>query len=101
MFDMNTFVAQIIYRIVFEEVLTEQYEEQWRCVFAADEREALEEARRLAKEEESSFLDRHGRIVNWKLVAVKDIRPFSVENGALLFSVVKEVEPVAAPVWLR
>jgi hypothetical protein len=53
----------------------------------------------MAKDEECSFLDRHGRMVNWKLVAIKDIREFSLENGALLFSQVKEVEPVAAPVW--
>lgn len=68
-------------------------------IFADDERHALALAREYALKEEATFVDRHGRTVQWQLVAIKDIKPFEIENGALLFSVIKEVEPVAAPLW--
>jgi len=96
---MLTFTAQIIYRIECENILTEQYEEQWRLIFANDENDALSRARMTAQEEETTFIDRHGRAVCWKLLAIKDLQPVHLENGALLFSTLKEVEPVAAPLW--
>mgnify|MGYP003937355137 CR=1 FL=1 len=96
---MNTYAAQIIFRISCEHVATEQYEEQWRLVYAHDEKTALEEVKQIAKTEECTFLDRHGRKVTWKLIAVKDMQPVSLENGAMLFSSVKEVTPIATPVW--
>lgn len=92
-------MAHIIYRIVCEKVSTEQYEEQWRILYAADERTALEESRRLGAAEETSFIDRHGRVVKWELIAVKSLQEVSLGHGALLFSEVKEIEPIAAPVW--
>ena len=98
---MKTFVAQIIYRIECEEQPTDQYEEQWRLVFADDETHALKEARNMASNEEVTIIDRHGRTIIWRLVAVKDLQPIEIGNGELLFSVVKEVEPIAAPVWMR
>ncbi|MBS1688820.1 MAG: DUF4288 domain-containing protein [Bacteroidetes bacterium] len=98
---MKTFVAQIVYRIECEEQSTDQYEEQWRLIFAEDEPLALKEAQKVAKDEEATIIDRHGRTIIWKLVAVKDLQPIEIGNGELLFSVVKEVEPIAAPVWVR
>jgi hypothetical protein len=99
--EMNAFIAHIIYRIACEGVVTEQYDEQWRLIFADEERSALEEARSQARTEESSFQDRHGRNVNWELVAVKELREVELENGTLLLSMVKEIEPIAAPVWMQ
>ncbi len=96
---MNPYTAQIIYRIKCESIGTEQYDEQWRLVFAEDERDALYKARAIAKKEEATFIDRHGRTVTWELIAVKDLKPVELTNGALLFSSVKEVEPIAAPLW--
>ncbi len=96
---MNTYTAQIIYRINCSGACTEQYEEQWRLIFAEDSREALTQARKVAKEEECTFIDRHGRTIAWQMVAIKDIQEISLKQGALLFSAVKEVEPIAAPVW--
>jgi hypothetical protein len=78
---------------------TEQYEEQWRLIFAENERDALRQARELAGKEAAVFPDRHGRIVSWKLLAIKDLQETSLEHGTLLFSVIREAEPVAAPVW--
>lgn len=97
---MNPYTAQIIYRIKCEScAIVEQYDEQWRLLFATDERDALYKARVIAKKEETTFVDRHGRTVTWELISVKDIQAIELEHGALLFSSVKEVEPVTAPLW--
>lgn len=98
---MRSFTAQLIYRIICDEAFTEQYEEQWRIVFANDENAALAEARRLGIEEECSFADRHGRTIRWEMIAVKELKEVNMKHGALIFSVVKEVEPIAAPVWTK
>src|SRR5690606_9623608 len=98
---MKSFTAQIIYRFLCEEVFTEQYEEQWRIVFADDERAALKEAQALGRSEECSFNDRHGRTIVWEMIAVKEIQEVPIQHGALIHSTVKEVEPIAAPVWTK
>jgi len=96
---MRSFTAQIIYRIECEGLPTDQYEEQWRLVYAEDEKQALNLARESGKNEESTFIDRQGRTMCWRMVAVKDLQPVELKNGGLLFSVVREVEMVAAPLW--
>ena len=98
---MKSFTAHIIYRIVCEGICSEQYEEQWRIFFAEDEYTALEEARRFGREEECAFIDRHGRKIKWEMIAVKEIREIDMQHGALIVSSVKEVEPIAAPVWMK
>ena len=95
----QSYVAQLIYRIRCAGVQEEQYEEQWRFIFAAAERAALEEARLIGKSDEAIFADRHERIVQWQLAAVKDLQPVLLKHGSLLASVIKEVMPVASPVW--
>lgn len=96
---MKAYTAQIIYRIKCDGIATEQYEEQWRLVYATDTRDALFQSRVIAKEDEASFIDRHGRTVFWELVAVKDLQEVDMKQGALLFSELKEVEPIASPLW--
>ncbi|RYE26302.1 MAG: DUF4288 domain-containing protein [Sphingobacteriales bacterium] len=96
---MQAYTAQAIYRIKCEGVKSEQYEEQWRIVYADDDIEALTKARNIAADEEVTFADRHGRIINWELVAIKDLQPIELKQGGLLFSVLREIEPIAAPVW--
>jgi hypothetical protein len=98
-FFMNTFIAQVIYRIECEGLPTDQYEEQWRLIHAADQPQALEEARRLSKEGEATFIDRHGRTICWHLMAVKDLQPAELNNGSVLVSMIREAELVAAPIW--
>lgn len=96
---MRTYTAQVIYRIECEGRSTDQYEEQWRLIFAGDEEQALEEARIISQQEDVTFIDRHGRDIRWRLVAVKEIHEVSLSNGSLLFSMVKEAEAIPAPVW--
>jgi len=98
---MRSFTAQIIYRIECEGLPTDQYEEQWRLIYADDEQTALTNARQAGKDEESTFIDRHGRTMCWRLLAVKDLQPIELTNGGLLFSMVREAEMVAAPLWIQ
>lgn len=96
---MKHYTAQIIYRILCEGVFTEQYEEQWRLIVATDELNALEEARNIGAQDAQSFVDRHGRMMEWQMIAVKDLQPCEFHNGALLFSTVIDMQPIAAPIW--
>lgn len=96
---MKSFTAQIIYRIECEGMPTDQYEEQWRLIYASDQLHALTVAKETGKNEETTFIDRHGRTICWRMLAVKDLQPVELNNGSLLFSTVREAEPVAAPLW--
>jgi len=96
---MQSFTAQIIYRIECEGLPTDQYEEQWRLVYADTEELALSEAREAGKNEEATFIDRHGRTMCWRMLAIKDLQPVDLINGGLLFSMVREAELVPAPLW--
>ncbi len=96
---MSSFTAQIIYRIECDGLPTDQYEEQWRLVYADNEDQALLIARETGTNEETTFIDRHGRTMCWRMLAVKDIQPVELKNGGLLFSMVREAEMVAAPLW--
>ncbi len=97
---MKSFTAQIIYRIECEGLPTDQYEEQWRLVYAETDEHALGEAKKAGQKEEATFIDRHGRTICWGMLAVKDIQPIELVNGGLLFSMVREPEMVAAPLWM-
>jgi len=96
---MQSFTAQIIYRIECEGLPTDQYEEQWRLVYADTEELALSEAREAGKNEEATFIDRHGRTMCWRMLAIKDLQRVDLINGGLLFSMVREAELVPAPLW--
>lgn len=97
---MRTYIAQLIYSIECSGIQTEQYEEQWRLVLGRDEQDALTKARGMAAKEECVFVDRQGRAVQWRLIAVKDLQEIELEDGALLVSTVKEISPVTDPVWI-
>jgi len=97
----QSFVAQLIYRIRCEGVPDEQYEEQWRLIFAEDERAALKAAPEIALVDEAVFADRQGRMIEWQLVAIKDMKLVDLQQGALLASTVREVAPVAMPLWME
>lgn len=95
----QAYVAQLIYRIRCEGLYDEQYEEQFRLIFADDERAALAAAQKVGAADEAVFADRRGRMIQWQLIAVKDLQPVTLNHGSLLSSRVREVEPVAAPIW--
>ena len=96
---MKSFTVCIIFKIECEGVRTEQYEEQWRLILAANQQDALQQARQTAIHEEEQFTDRRGRTVRWTFLAIKDIQETAMQNGALLFSILRETDPVTTPVW--
>ncbi len=98
---MKAFTAQIIYRIECEGLPTDQYEEQWRLVYADTVDQALAEARDAGRNEESTFIDRQGRTMCWRMLAVKDLQPVELKNGGLLFSMLREAEILPAPLWIN
>lgn len=97
---MQPFVAALIFKINCHDVRSVQYEEQWRLVYAADHDAALELARGMGRDEEATFPDRLGRLVQWQFVAVKSLEPVQLTQGALLCSTVTEVETITSPEWL-
>jgi hypothetical protein len=94
---MKSFVAQILFRVEDERYSADRYEVQCRLVLAQDEHAALSSARRLGQAEEASLTDVAGRLMRRSLVGVKDLREFSADHGALLFSEVQEMEPLTFP----
>ncbi len=96
---MQSYTAQIIYRIECDGHPTDQYEEQWRLVYADNEEHALSEARETGITAETTFIDRHGRTIDWRMLAIKDLQPVDLQHGGLLFSMVREAELIPAPVW--
>lgn len=97
---MKSFTAQIIYRIECEGLPTDQYEEQWRLVYAEDENTAVAEARIAGRNEEATFVDRHGRTICWKMLAVKDLQPVELKQGGLLFSQLREASLLPTPIYM-
>jgi Domain of unknown function (DUF4288) len=96
---MNSFSAQIIYRIECDGIPTDQYEEQWRLVYGSTIQEALDEALDAGKNEETTIIDRHGRAINWRMLAVKDIQPIEIKHRGLLVSMIRDAELIPAPLW--
>lgn len=96
---MKTFVAQLLFRVEDGAFQIDRYEEQWRLVRASDERGALAEARGFATEETATITDPTNRILRRTFVSVKELREIALDNGALLFSDFREIEPLAVPYW--
>jgi hypothetical protein len=92
---MQTFIAHLIFSISCEGVFTDQYEEQLRLVYAQNDEDAIRTAKKMATQEEEDFADRKGRKMSWKFIAVKDILRVPLEQGVLLHSSIKEIQPVA------
>lgn len=88
------FIAKILFSISCDDIFTEQYEEQLRLVFSEDASKAVNIAKQIGTQEEGNFIDRRGRMIGWKFIAVKDVTKVSLEQGALLHSSIKETEPV-------
>lgn len=96
---MNTYIAQIVYRITCNGIGDSQQEEQWRLIYANNTDSATEEAVLVGKAEETTFTDRKGRNISWEFVAVRDIQPAELKHGAILFSAIKDDEPITITAW--
>ncbi len=91
---LQPFIVNLVFGISCEGVFTDQYEEQLRLVFSENEDGGIHKGRIIAKEIAGHFTDRLGRIMEWKFIAVKDISRVKLDNGSLLYSSIKETEPI-------
>lgn len=91
---MKWFVAKVCYQIVTQDRhAQDQFDEQFRLVFAGSEEEAFRKAELLGLTEEERFLNRDGLPVHWKWVGVTELSEVKkLYDGAELFSGITEAE---------
>lgn len=91
---LQPFIVNLVFGISCDGIFTDQYEEQLRLVFSENEEAAIRKGKTIAVEIAGHFTDRLGRIMEWKFIAVKDIARVQLDNGSLLYSSIKETEPI-------
>lgn len=91
---MNWFLAKIIFRIVCGNgEHAPQFDMQLRLIQAEDETVAFSKARVIGESEQSSFLNHHQKLVQWKFINVSELYKLSeLIDGAELYSRVQEVD---------
>lgn len=90
---MNWYLTKIIYRIVQENEITAQFDEQLRLVKAIDEQQAFAKAIKIGKQEEDVFVNQAKLKVQWKFVNVVLVSNLvSITDGMELYSTISEKE---------
>ncbi len=88
---MNWYISKLIFRIVDHGSSAAQFDEQWRMIHAASEREALATANQIGRKESEQILKSNGQSVRWEFICVTDLHPFTHDlNGAELFSRIEQ-----------
>lgn len=95
---MNWFLTKIVYQITCGQGKHRpQFEEQWRLVCANSKANALQRAREIGSQEETSFANAAGELVSWKYLQVLEIIMLHEEmEGAELFSTIRETTDLQA-----
>lgn len=91
---MNWFLVKIVYRIICGDgEHTPQFDEQLRLITAENEKEALEKAVSIGKQEEDCFYNNAEKLVQWKFINVAELyRIAHLADGAELYSRIEEKE---------
>ena len=91
---MNWFLAKIVYRIICGEGdHIPQFDEQLRLIAAPDNLAAFKKASAIGKQEEDSFYNKSGKLVQWKFVNVSELdRIVELAAGVELYSRFEEWE---------
>jgi hypothetical protein len=91
---MNWYLAKIIFRIICGEGQhTPQFDEQLRLVAAENEAQAFSKAQAMGKEEGQSFLNQHGKTVEWRFIDIAELyRITEMIDGAELYSRIQETD---------
>jgi hypothetical protein len=84
---MNWYVAKIIFRIVSGEGNHQpQFDEQLRLVSASDEKQALEKACNMGRQNQDQFQNSNKQTVQWQFVDVVELNPVNnLQDGAELY----------------
>lgn len=91
---MNWFLAKIVYRIICGEGNhTPQFDEQLRLITAENEKDALQKAFTIGKQEEDCFYNNAEKLVQWKFINIAELyRIADLIDGAELYSRIEEKE---------
>lgn len=91
---MNWFLAKVVYRIICGDgEHTPQFDEQLRLIMAFDEKQALQKAMALGKQEEDSFYNNSEKLVQWKFINVSELHKLAgLMDGVELYSRIEEKE---------
>ncbi|MBN8789849.1 MAG: DUF4288 domain-containing protein [Terrimonas sp.] len=91
---MNWFLAKIVYRIICGDGdHTPQFDEQLRLVTAENEKDALQKAFSIGKQEEDCFYNNAEKLVQWKFINVAELYKIAnLIDGAELYSRIEEKE---------
>lgn len=91
---MNWFLVKIVYRIICGEGNhTPQFDEQLRLITAENEKDALDKAIGIGKQEEDSFYNNAEKLVQWKFINVAELYKIAkLIDGAELYSKIEEKE---------
>ncbi len=96
---MKTYISQLVYAIKCDGAFTDQYDEQFRLIYADNEVDALRIAKETGIQKSEEIIDRKGRKIFWEMLAVKDVREIQLEQGGLLTSAVIDTTTIVAPLW--
>jgi hypothetical protein len=91
---MTWFLTKIIFQIVCGNgEHTPQFDNQLRLIHAENETEAFSKAQAIGQNEQSSFLNKEQKLVQWKFINVSELHKLSaLIDGAELYSRVQEVD---------
>lgn len=89
---MNCYIARLVYRIIYgTEMVSTQFSEQLRLVFASDPLHAFTKAQQLGHKEEQLFSINNHPLVQWRFVDVCElILVNDTADGAEIMSQITE-----------
>lgn len=89
---MQQYIAKLMFNIRMDNGdATSQFDEQVRLIESADYESAFQKARNIGKNEETSFLNKENKIINWKFIDVVELFPLkNFKDGEQLYSVTHE-----------
>ena len=95
---MHWYLAKIIYQIICGEgEHTPQFDEQLRLIHAVDAEAAYQRAKQIGLMEQSSFLNQHRKLVQWKFINIADVYAIRSDmDGAEVFSRIVEIHDPSA-----
>ncbi len=89
---MKKYLAKLMFNIDIENgKSTSEFDEQVRLIESMSFENAFQKARSIGKKEETSFLNKDKKIVNWKFIDVVELFPLqNYKDEELLFSATHE-----------
>ena len=93
---MNWYLLKLVYQVICGDGdHTAQFDEQLRLISADDRFHAFTKGRCIGENEQESFYNSSGKMVQWKFIDVSEVNYLGdILDGAELYSRINEVEDV-------